>query len=250
MKFVEQKEKTGHWYSASGESAHDADLRRARREGLFPSVTSVLSELAKPGLDAWKRQEAILAALTLPRMPGESEQDFSARVVRDMDATGSKAAETGTMIHEWAENVINDKTLPAPEGYEAVCAMLRCWIDENLGEGIAEESMVNTEYGYAGRKDFSGIICGEYGIMDFKTQNVKPGKRPTFYPEHCYQLAAYAEGKPMRLTNVIVGVHKDNPIIAVKDWSAEEASNGWEIFKHCLAIWQKKRCYDPRTMLL
>lgn len=247
MKLIPGNEPSAHWYTASGESAHDADLRRARKERLYPSVTSVLQIKAKPGLDAWKRQEAILAALTLPRLPGESEQDFAARVSVDMDATGSKAAAIGTMIHAYAEGLTGGETVPVPSGYEKVCQLLACWISENLGSGVAESTMVSDDYGYAGRQDWAGTFAGgKYGILDFKTQNVKPGKKPVFYPEHCYQLAAYAEGKPMELVNVIIGVHPENPVIAEKRWTVEEAENGWSIFRHCLAIWQLERGYDPR----
>jgi len=247
MKLLPPEPSNVHWYTATGESAHDADLRRARKERLYPSVTSVLQIKAKPGLDAWKRQEAILAALTLPRLDGESEQDFASRVVVDMDATGSKAAAIGTAIHAYAEGLTGGENIEPPKGYEAICAALRCWIEENLEGGVAESTMVSEEYGYAGRQDWTGIFSnGKYGILDFKTQNVKPGKKPVFYPEHCYQLAAYAEGKPMEMVNLIIGVNHDNPIIAEKRWTIEEAENGWAIFKHCLAIWQLERGYDPR----
>jgi len=247
MKLIPGSEPSAHWYNPeTGASAHDADLRRARKERLFPSVTSVLQIKSKPGLDAWKRQEAILSALTLPRLAGESDQDFAARVAVDMDATGSKAAAIGTAIHAFAEGLTNGQEIPPPAGHETVCALLRCWVAENLGEGQTEETMVSQEYGYAGRKDFSGMIGGKYGILDFKSQNVKPGKKPVFYPEHCYQLAAYSEGRPMELVNLIISTNAENPIIAEKRWTAEESENGWSIFRHCLEIWQLERNYDPR----
>jgi hypothetical protein len=249
MKF-DQPKQSEHWYSQDGTSRHDADLRVARKEKLFPSVTSILQVKSKPALDAWKRQEAILASLTLPRLPGESEQDFAKRVIVDMDATSSSAAKIGTAIHDYAERITNGELIKAPDGYHEVCALLKEWIIDSLGEGVSEESMVSTEYGYAGRKDFSGMIQGKYGILDFKSQNVKPGTKPIFYPEHCYQLAAYAEGKDMSLVNVIISTNPLNPIIAVKEWSQEEAEKGWSIFKHLLAVWQLERGYDPRQTAL
>lgn len=247
MKFVEQPEQSEHWYTAAGDSAHDANLRTARKERLFPSVTSILGIKAKPALDNWKKNEAILSALTLPRMEGESTQDFAARVAIDMNKTGSTAAAIGTSIHAYAEGLTGGKSVPAPVGYEKVCELLRIWIAENLGTGIAEESMVSTEYGYAGRIDWSGNFAnGKYGKLDFKSQNVKPGKKPVFYPEHCYQLSAYAEGKSMELVNLIISTNAENPIIAEKRWTFEESANGWAIFRHCLSIWQLERGYDPR----
>jgi hypothetical protein len=248
MRLISEPQQSAHWYTSTGEAAHDSDLRRARKENLYPSVTSVLQVKSKPGLDAWKRQEAILAALTLPRRPGESDQDFAARVAIDMTETSSKAARIGTMIHNYAEQLTlgMDEPVP-PQGYEAVCNMLREWIADNLDDGIAESTMVSTEYGYAGRMDWSGVFqkSGGYGILDFKTQNVKPGSKPVFYPEHCYQLAAYAEGKPMELVNVIIGVHPENPLIEVRHWKEDEIQDGWDIFRHLLRVWQIERGYRP-----
>lgn len=250
MKFIETPEKSAHWYRSDGSSAHDADLRKARKENLLPSVTSILQVKSKPGLDAWKRQEAILAALTLPKNPGESAQDFAQRVAIDMDRTGSEAANIGTSIHDFAEKIVNGENPKPVLGYEEVCEKLACWISESLGEGVAEESMVSQVYGYAGRKDFSGMILGGYGILDFKTQGIKPGNKPNFYPEWCYQLAAYAEGRCYyNLVNVIISTNKDAPTIAIKQWSVEEIQTGWDIFKSLLKVWQLERGYDPRNII-
>ena len=111
MKFIETPQQSAHWYTASGESAHDADLRRARKERLFPSVTSIQQELASPGLENWKIQEAILSALTLPRNDGESDNDFAARIMEDSKSHAKRSAEIGTSLHDWAEKYINGESL-------------------------------------------------------------------------------------------------------------------------------------------
>lgn len=60
------RESASHWYFPDGTPLHEVpradgkgqrptSLRDARKLGLFPSVTNVLSILAKPGLDAWKQ---------------------------------------------------------------------------------------------------------------------------------------------------------------------------------------------------
>ena len=69
------REPSSHWYfpdgtplhqvpRADGKGSRPTSLRDARKLGLFPSVTNVLSILAKPGLEAWKQEQAILAART------------------------------------------------------------------------------------------------------------------------------------------------------------------------------------------
>lgn len=43
-------------------------------------------------LDAWRREQLVLAALTLPRRDGENLEDFAKRVVQDANDEGAKAA--------------------------------------------------------------------------------------------------------------------------------------------------------------
>ena len=49
-----------------------------------------------PQLERWKRNQVLLAALTLPRQPDEQETAWLARVESDWQEQGKKAAERGT----------------------------------------------------------------------------------------------------------------------------------------------------------
>ena len=103
-----------HWYGQDGSpqytvkakdgSDRPTTLRDARKFNLVPSVTTILKVAAKPGLDVWKNEQLLLAALTLPRVAGETEKEFIARVVFDSKETGKRAAEAGTRIHEEIES--------------------------------------------------------------------------------------------------------------------------------------------------
>ena len=112
-----------HWYRAEDGgpqytvfakdgSERPTTLRDARKMNLVPSVTTVLKVAAKPGLEVWKNEQMLLAALTLPRSPDESEKDFIARIVSDSKQTAKQAAERGTRVHEsieaWFEGVRGD----------------------------------------------------------------------------------------------------------------------------------------------
>lgn len=82
-----------HWYKRDGEPLHSVlsgrgeprptTLRDARKLGLLPSVTNILGVINKPELVEWKMTQAVLAALTLPRLEGEGEDAFARRVVDD-----------------------------------------------------------------------------------------------------------------------------------------------------------------------
>ena len=65
-----EQAETGHWYDRAGKPCYQqttakgalrgTDLRDARKQGLVPSVTTVLSVLAKPALETWKVKQGIL----------------------------------------------------------------------------------------------------------------------------------------------------------------------------------------------
>src|SRR5690348_5494109 len=86
----------GHWYDRAGNMVETVtgangqqvkpDLRHARKLGLLPGVTSVIKVQAAPGLVNWLVDQALMAALTLPRIEGESLDDFKARAKRDSQA--------------------------------------------------------------------------------------------------------------------------------------------------------------------
>ena len=83
-----------HWYTRQGSPMYtvpskkdgtprNTTLRDARELNLVPSVTTILNVAAKPALTAWLQEQAILAALTLPRQPEEAESAWLKRVVQD-----------------------------------------------------------------------------------------------------------------------------------------------------------------------
>ena len=101
-----ERQAPSHWYLQDGRPFHEianasgtgnraVTLRDARKVLAFPSVTNVLGVLAKPGLDAWKIEQGIMAALTLPRRPDEPLDAFARRVVEDMGEQVEKAADLG-----------------------------------------------------------------------------------------------------------------------------------------------------------
>ena len=109
MLVKEHQSESGHWYLPNGSPAYrvvgkngkerNTTVKDAREHGLLPSVTTIIGCAARPALDVYKQQQAILAALTLPRLEGELEQDWLSRVVTDSKEHAKQAAERGTQIH-------------------------------------------------------------------------------------------------------------------------------------------------------
>jgi hypothetical protein len=239
-----------HWYDKDGNPMHDADLRAARKKGLFPSVTSILKIQSNPGLENWKLREAVLSSLTLPRLAGESDQDFARRILEDSGSHARQSADIGNLHHDFAETYYKERKAGLIPGYSKNSLCLVDWIEENLGEGFAEQSFCNNEYGYAGKIDWTGWLRqwpDQMGYVDYKTQGIKPGDSPVFYPSWCQQLAAYSGGNPNVLhISVVLGSLPENQGLWVRVWKESEVEKGWRIFKHLLAIWMLDRGYDPR----
>ena len=114
MLIKDSQSESGHWYDKNGNPAYriigangkerNTTLRDAKKLGLLPSVTTVIGAVAKPGLNRWLQEQAILAALTLPRLDGEEEKDWLSRVLNDSKAQGKDAAARGTAIHNIIES--------------------------------------------------------------------------------------------------------------------------------------------------
>ena len=119
-----------HWYRRDGEPMHSVlsakgeprptTVRDARKLGLLPSVTNVLGVINKPELVEWKMTQAVLAALTLPRLDGEGEDAFAKRVVEDAQSRVKTAVDFGSAFHAGAEQVA--KTSGGGPG-RAVCGL-------------------------------------------------------------------------------------------------------------------------------
>ena len=133
---------SAHWYQRDGSPCHcvaatgtglprPTTLRDARKLGLLPSVTNILGVIAKPALTSWLQEQAVLAALTLPRLAGESEDAFARRVVSDSLTTRDGAADFGTAFHAGAERVAN--TLEVDDEHPAAAWLrhFRVWYQGN-----------------------------------------------------------------------------------------------------------------------
>ena len=107
-------------------------LRDARKLGLFPSVTNVLSVLAKPGLEAWKQEQAIMAALTLPRNEDEPLDAFARRVVADMTGEVKSAADLGSSIHAAIEAYAQGRWVPEDKAVAELFEPARQWFDAEV----------------------------------------------------------------------------------------------------------------------
>lgn len=250
-----QQAESSHWYTRDGLPAYQqrtangglraTDIRDARKLGLVPSVTTVLSVLSKPALETWKVKQGILAALTLPRSAGESDDMYLARVLADSGQQARDAAEEGTRIHDAIE--ASFKGLPIPPGYEAHVEGARAEIGKlfpGVNDWIAEKSFGHV-FGYGGKVDLHSPSTGH--VVDYKGKDgdFTDGKRLA-YDQH-YQLAAYQRGlilPPNVCANIFVSrTHPGK--VASHLWPVADVQHGWQVFEAALRVWKLLKKFDP-----
>ena len=237
-----------HWYDQTGKPAYrivgkngnerKTTLRDAREHNYFPSVTTILGVAAKPALENWKIDQALMSALTLPRIEGESLDDFMSRAKKDSKDQAIKAAERGTAIHADVESGFSG-------GFQTVAYLSVKRELDRLFPGckwIAEDSF-SSPYGFGGKVDLyspSGIV------VDFKTKDgITQEASKLVYDEHGMQLSAYALGlgfdEPIRVS---IFIDRTNPgYVLTHVWDAESHARHEKMFLSLLDYWQLSKNY-------
>jgi hypothetical protein len=263
------RESASHWYFPDGTPLHEVpradgkgerptSLRDARKLGLFPSVTNVLGVISNPGLAAWKQEQAILAALTLPRHEDESLDDFARRVVTDMASEVKSAADRGSAVHAAIEGYAQGGWLPEDKEIARLFEPARQWFDAQvLQVHSVEIAAGNPEWGYAGRVDLVATLrsSGRPTVIDFKTQKTRRDKagnfKPLLHDTWPLQLEAYRQALICRdkgladaaIASVVIGSTEPVPVV-VKVWDDADKAGFFRAFLAArdLWVWQKNYC--------
>lgn len=248
---------SGHWYAPDGSARYtvigkngkerNTTLRDARELGLFPSVTSILQIEAAPALTNWKINQALLSAVTLPKLDGESSDEFIKRALEDSKQQAKKASERGSYLHGCLEMAVKDRHSVQREAsiidFDIIFPCLQ-WLETNFpGYVWHPERSFASPSGFGGKLDLYGERGEEAVVIDWKFKDdIIPGKRLA-YDNHSTQLAAYAYGlaKPKaRCINLFISSSVPG-LIVPHEWSQEEINNGWLVFGHLLGIWKLRR---------
>jgi len=222
----------------------DTTLRDARQLGLVPSVTTILQEASKPALTNWMIDQALMAALTLPRPDSEPLDLFMARAKEDAKQQAIKAAERGTELHNALEHYYlgnGDYIVDADRPFVGGVASA---IFQKYGQRawIAEHSFASP-LGFGGKMDLHcpGIV------LDFKGKDFKPGEelKPVAYDEHAMQLSAYGSGvfQPDALRVNVFFDRKVPGKVAIYEWPA--GGDYFERFLCLLEYWKRRNNYWP-----
>ena len=239
----EHQSESGHWYLPNGSPAYrvvgkngkerNTTVKDAREHGLLPSVTTIIGCAARPALDVYKQQQAILAALTLPRLEGELEQDWLSRVVTDSKEHAKQAAERGTQIHGVIEAFYEGIYIPELPPYVRV---VESTINEHFGPQLWVSEKSFAKGGYGGKCDLIDKNC----VIDFKTTE-KDLDKLDYYFDHQMQLSAYRQGFDMPNARcAIVYVNALQNKAKLIEIPEDDLRIGWECFTHLLAFYRAK----------
>lgn len=239
---------SGHWYKKTGEPFYEIEskskpgtmrpvtLRDAKKLDLVPSVTTITRIVSSPGLDQWKQRQVLMAALTLPKIDGESDNDYISRILADAQEQARKAAEKGTSIHGAIEKFLR-KEFVDPEYKPYIMPVLdemerRGWL-----VGVQVEHSFAHPLGFGGKTDFRNNIV----LSDFKTKEFTDTSKQLAWPEHCWQLSAYRFGlqaQHLECYNVFISTNKPG-LFHFHKWPEEEIEKGLQVFLSMLDLWKK-----------
>ena len=122
----------------------------------IPSATTILKLISKPALVKWANY------LGFRRI--------------NVDDELFKSSEYGTMIHEFANCILQNKIIiyieddyPRQKVLRSLSPLVH-WITDNDIEPIhLEKEFISDEFNFGGTLDFYGKVNGKYEITDFKT---------------------------------------------------------------------------------
>ena len=250
---------SGHWYRPDGSPAYtitgkngkerNTTVRDARALGLVPSVTTVCGLEAKPQLTRWLVNQAMLAAITLPRADGESDDQFMQRALDDSQQQTRQAANRGTHIHGLIERAMRDGRVEGISQEDAAIVVpVLDWIEQTFpGFHWYPERSFADPLGFGGKIDLFGTREDSAVVIDFKCKSGIQAKAKTAdnmaFDQHITQLAAYANGLGFpRARCINLFIDADVPgCIVVKDWTQEESAAGWAAFECLLKLFKIRK---------
>lgn len=263
-------ERSTHWYrrdstpchtvpTADGKGTRNVNLRWDRPLNLLPSSTNILSIKAKPAIVDYKVKQALLAAVTLPRIDRETEDEFMERVVVDMEVHQNEATAFGTQIHKYCEDFHLNGGRHDPE-LEPYVADYKRWFAENVKEVLwTERTLINEKVGYAGTADLLVRLKDDrIALADLKTQGIKSRvtktkgtvkNDPSFYETWEYQLISYGRClavEPDAYISVVIDSLEPGPCHPY-EWPLAGRRNAWRSFLACHYLWCSDKNYWPST---
>ena len=244
----------GHWYDREGRPQYTviakgtgqprpATLADARKHGWVPGVTTIINMESAPALTEWKVNQAIMAALTLPVIEGESLEDRKVRVLKDSIEQTETAKNTGTAIHNAIERAfLTGKVEQLPEFVQPVID----WLAKEFPGVLFEPEASFAHYrGYGCKIDL--VSKDKSIVLDFKTKSFRSSDPPKqfAYSQQAMQLWANARAagnKDAGKFNLFISTEEPG-LLSPHEWPSRSKQE-LEAFDLLLELWKIRRNYD------
>lgn len=255
---------SGHWYDREGNPRYTiigkngkeraTTLRDARKEVLYPSVTTIMKCYPKFALTQWLIRQGIYAALTSPlQKDGETHEQYMDRIYRDAEEQAQKAREKGTDKHRIYELYLSgdvfDLTRSEQEECHRIITLLAFHLEISSYDLVLNsepEKSFSSPIGYGGKVDLHSRTLNF--VCDFKTKEFDENVTKLAWDEHLIQLQAYRNGLGMpqaRMLNVFISTSV--PGLARIVEHDREDIKGYRKFMATFELWKEMNDYDPAT---
>lgn len=242
-----------------------SDIRDLRKNPWYPSVTTIISDIASPDLENWRINEHIKAAWDIPVIHEETFEGWS-RLVRERATKGTTdAADFGTAVHSALEDSIAcgmNPVVTSERVRACIVPVLSYLKGLCLTDVESEQVTVNRAIGYAGTVDLAAHMPWTHDdtfsspvVIDFKTKKTKKDE-PIFTPEtYPWQLAAYHVSKFGDEQRMLCWMPKScNIFISSTEpgrfepvwYTREQLEEGWEAFKLCHRLYCIRNKWKPK----
>jgi hypothetical protein len=233
-----------HYYTNDGQLVDG--LKAARVCNALPSPTTVLGMIKGEGLIRYFKRQMFEAAVTTPRKPEWTDEEFYDACERWADQHSQTARDKGLDLHKVIQEfhlglsgqvggVLQTLTPELADGFDLYLRWYEKWVQKSL---VVEEVLFGE--GYAGRVDHVALLKdGRVAVCDVKTQDLTKRKRFSQYPEHFLQLGAYAGTiKPTPDVLISIYVSSNAPVTLESYVWPGSPKLGHELFLNLLRLWQ------------
>ena len=273
-----QEAQSAHFYTQQGKARYSdtvktgankgkecaVNLRHARSENLYPSITHIHGCLSERALRFYRESHLLAAARHLDILPDESEVDYYHRVNIEARKDSLDAAARGTSVHKSLENILQGGEWDRGDPQLVKAAD---WLEANIEKTIwMEKTLVNHTLRLAGRCDALVVfketsahfteLGSEPVILDFKTRRFKEQKAGwvgASYLKDKRQVAFYASclTQEARVANLLLNTTPEAPEdlpphLAI--YSREEQFAALVSVGHLSAVWRHENGYQPKEI--
>lgn len=190
-----------------------------------PGVTTYLGVLSKPALIPWANRIGLMGIEVGKFVDNLADVGTLGHAMIMCHLTGEKLD---------TEGYTEEQIALASNSFLAYCY----WEQQHTVEPILVETpLVSEQYRYGGTRDLLAKVDGVLTLVDFKTGS-------GVYPEHYIQVAAYwmldvehgytpEKGLILRIPRDSTEPFEEHPV--------ENVEANWEVFTHCLAIYELQK---------